>query len=306
MEFRHLRFFLALCETRHFGRAAQQLGTTQPNLTRQIRALELELGTRLFSRDRRRVDITDAGRTIEPLARRVLSLHGQIHHAVGGGARREPVVVAHVPAALTTVVPPALRSLQQILPQAEPQLVEGFSRAVTAAVRSGEASLGFGEECEGSGLASDRLISGPYAVVLSRMHRLAQMRGRIPIAQLAGDRWVTIPDDCRPTPRDLLLDRMEALGFESSSRRPHGTLQGILALVAANEGFAVLPGYVARTRFPGVVFKEPKDALPTFNLSLLWREDEDRPEILRLIESLRGTGGALAEMPRRRQGSANG
>jgi len=106
MEFRHLRFFLALCETRHFGRAAQRLGTTQPNLTRQIRTLEQELGTPLFSRDRRRVDITDAGGTIEPLTRRVLSLEGQLHHAVGGGARRKPVVVAHAPAALTTSLPP--------------------------------------------------------------------------------------------------------------------------------------------------------------------------------------------------------
>ncbi len=90
MEFRHLRFFLAVCETRHFRRAAQLLGTTQPNLTRQIRALEQELGRPLFSRDRRRVEITDAGRSIEPLARHVLSLHSQLHRAAGGGAFEEP------------------------------------------------------------------------------------------------------------------------------------------------------------------------------------------------------------------------
>ncbi len=287
MEFRHLKFFLALCETRHFGKAAQRLGTTQPNLTRQIRALEQELGAPLFSRDRRRVEITDAGRAIEPLARRVQSLQGQIPHAVGGGVRRRPLVMAHVPAALTTVVPPALRSLKQILPEAEPQLVERFPPAVAAAVRSGEASLGFGVECEGKGLASDRLISCPYAVVLSRTHRLAQRRGRIPIAELAGDRWVTIPDDCRPTPRCLLLARMEELGFGGSSRRPFATQQGILALVAAGEGFALLPGPLARMRFPGVVFKAPEDLLPTFDVSLLWRVDEDSPDILRLIKSLR-------------------
>ena len=287
MEFRHLRFFLALCETCHFGRAAQRLGTTQPNLTRQIRALEQELGASLFSRDRRRVELTDAGRTIEPLARRFQSLERQIYHAVGGGVRRGPVVVAHVPAVLTTVVPPALRSLKQILPGAELQLVERFPPAVAAAVRSGEASLGFGVDCDGKGLASHRLTSVPYAVVLSRSHRLAARRGALAIAQLAGERWVTIPDDCRPTPRCLLRSRMEELGFGGSSRRPSATQQGILALVAAGEGFAIMPAALARMRFPGVVFKEPKDALPTFDVSLLWRDDEDSPEILRLIESLR-------------------
>jgi DNA-binding transcriptional LysR family regulator len=305
MEFRHLRFFLALCETRHFGRAAQQLGTTQPNLTRQIRALEQELGSPLFSRDRRRVEITDAGRTVEPLARRVQSLEVQIRHSVGGDVRREPVVVAHVPAALTTVVPSALRFLKQILPEAEPQLMERFSPAVAAAVRSGEASLGFGAECDGKGLASHRLTSARYAMVLSRTHRLAQVRAPIPIAQLAGDRWVTIPDDCRSTPRCLLLARMEELGFGGSSRRPCATQQGVLALVAAGEGFALFPETSRGLRFPGVVFKETEDTLPTFDVSLFWREEEDRPEILRLIESLRGAGGARAEKLRRGRGSAN-
>ena len=68
MEFGYLRFFLALGETRHCGRAAQHLGTTQPILPRQIRALAEESGAPLFSRDRRHVETTDAGRAIEPLA----------------------------------------------------------------------------------------------------------------------------------------------------------------------------------------------------------------------------------------------
>jgi DNA-binding transcriptional LysR family regulator len=250
------------------------------------------------------VEITDAGRTIEPLARRITSLEGQIQHAAGRDVGRTHVVVAHVPAALTTVVPQVLQSLKQVLPQAELQLVERFPPAVAAAVRNGEASLGFGVDCDGRGLASDRLTSVPYAVVLSRSHRLAQKRRPIPIAQLAVDRWVTIPDDCRPTPRCLLRARMEELGFEGSSRRPCATQQGILALVAAGEGFGLLPGSLARMRFPGVVFKEPKDVLPTFDISLLWREDEDRPDILRLIELLRGVPRAHPETLKQPLGAA--
>ncbi len=294
MEFRHLKFFLALCETSHFGRAAQQLGTTQPNLTRQIRALEQELGASLFSRDRRRVEITNAGRTIEPLARRVQSLEGQIHRAVSGGARKASIVMAHVPAALTTVVPPAVLSLKQIVPHAELQLVELFPPAVAAAVRSGEASLGFGIGCDGDGLASACVASIPYALVLSRTHRLALRRGSISLAHLAGERWVTIPDDCRPLPRCRMLARVSELGL-ASARRQCPTQQGIMALVAAGEGFGLMPETLARMRYPGVIFKQPQERLPTFDILLLWREDEDRPEILRLIESLRGTVGRPPE-----------
>jgi DNA-binding transcriptional LysR family regulator len=73
-----------------------------------------------------------------------------------------------------------------------------------------------------------------------------------------------------------------------------------MALVAAGEGFALMPGALARMRYPGVVFKEPRDTLPSFDILLLWREDEDRPEILRLIESLRAVSDARADRPKKR------
>jgi DNA-binding transcriptional LysR family regulator len=98
---------------------------------------------------------------------------------------------------------------------------------------------------------------------------------------------------------------MEELGFLGASRRPCATQQGILTLVAAGEGFALLPETSRELRFPGVVFKKPEDTLPTFDVSLLWREEEERPEILGLIEFLRAAAGARAQSLRLQGGSRN-
>lgn len=293
MELRHIRYFLELCETSHFGRAAQRLYTSQPNLSRQIRGLERELGCALFARDRRGMEITEAGRKIIPLARQLKELENQIRSTVSGRASVKRVVIGHVPAALTSIVPRALRVFKKEFPHLDFRLREMFPSPLIAALRSGEADLGFGVEAPPAGFGSAPLAAIPYSIVLRRSHRLARGGKPVSLQRLRGERWITIPDEFRPQGCRLLA-RMRGLGFGEANRTDVETQQAIIGLVAAGEGFAVMPHGLSKLRFPEVVFRRPLERLPDFNLTLIWRKNDRDPETRRFVASARGLARRLA------------
>src|SRR6185503_18126681 len=115
MELRHLRYFVAVAEELHFGRAAARLRIAQPPLSRQIRALEGEIGTVLFDRSRRRVELTRAGKVFLDEVRRTF---GQVERAVGlarraGRGESGALSIGFVSAVTHTSLPVILRAFRR-------------------------------------------------------------------------------------------------------------------------------------------------------------------------------------------------
>jgi DNA-binding transcriptional LysR family regulator len=126
MQLRHLRYFVAVAEELHFGRAAARVHGAQPALSRQIRSLEEEMGLRLFERDRRRVALTAAGVAFLDEARFLL---GHVERAVAAARRAERgelglLRIGYVPAVVGTGLPEIVRAFRQRFPGVDVRLQE--------------------------------------------------------------------------------------------------------------------------------------------------------------------------------------
>ena len=137
MELRHLRYFIAVAEELHFGRAAELLGISQPPLSQQIQALEQELGARLFERTNRRVELSEAGRLFLEEARLVLA---QVDKAADVARRAQLGELGEMKIGFTssapfsTRIPRAIHAFRQAFPAVHLNLQEMSSKKVADAL----------------------------------------------------------------------------------------------------------------------------------------------------------------------------
>src|SRR5688572_8531295 len=144
VELRHLRYFVAVAEELHFGRAAQRVGIAQPALSQQIRRLEEEVGVELFHRTRRKVELSAAGRAMEGRARQALAAADAAIDAARRAARGEAghLTVGFIETAATTIVPLAVRRLRAEHPDVGLTLRELGVAAQIDGLRAGALDVG--------------------------------------------------------------------------------------------------------------------------------------------------------------------
>src|SRR5205809_7267631 len=187
-DLRQLRYFVAVAERLHFGRAAAALHRSQPPLSRAIRALEERLGVALFVRTRRRVELTREGarlleetrRIVEQLERTALELRGM---ASGEQGRLR---IGFVSLADYGVLPGLLKTFKRVRPGVTLALREMLSPEQAAALAAGELDFGLllppvSGEFEHIVMQRERFV-----VALPARHRLARSRGKLALSELAG------------------------------------------------------------------------------------------------------------------------
>ena len=269
MELRLLRYFVAVAETEHVGRAAERLHVSQSPLSRQIRQLEVELGTTLFTREHRRLRLTDAGRWLlgetRPLLARVTSIAADARRVAVGELGR--VKIGFVSAAMTSgVLPEAIRVTRASHPALAIELSLLSSRAQIERVIRGELDVGVVHAMAGPPLATDLVLEEPYVLALASDHALARRRTITP-ADLDGAPWVTLSTE---QGRDRLLAACGAAGFVPDVVAEVGDRASVLALIAAGVGIGVVPNV---RDHPGVVIRP----LPWFAATnRLWAIRRDR------------------------------
>lgn len=276
MELRHLRYFVAVAEERHFGRAAERLRMAQPPLSQQIQALEAELGARLFDRNRRKVELTAAGTALLPEARDILARAadlGRLARAAAGGeaGRLDIAFTGSVP--FTDVMPRILRAFRLRYPDVRVSLREMSTGSQIEALAEGKLDIGFARPASDTlpaGVAGRRILREPLVLALPSDHPMAG-RDRLSMAQVAGEGLVMNPRHIGTGLYDKINQLCQAAGFTPRIAVEAHQMSTMIRLVSAGLGMAVVPQAMCRVGFDGVVFAAIDDPGAFIDLILIHR-----------------------------------
>ncbi|MGA7420791.1 MAG: LysR substrate-binding domain-containing protein [Acidimicrobiales bacterium] len=236
LDLRKVRYFVAVADQLHFGRAAEQLYIAQPVLSRQIRALEDELKVTLFVRDRRTTELTPAGRQLLTDARPLLANADAARRRAGIAARgKDTFTVGFMPGLIVTA---EVRALSSRHPELTVDVVRTYWDDQIEVIHDGRVDVSYiRQPVDPRGLEIRPLLSEPRVVVLPEEHRLAGKQ-QISITDLAEEHLLQDPDAV-PEWRDIATELREI-----GHRRVvpyHRSVEEKLEHVAAGHGVIVLP-----------------------------------------------------------------
>jgi len=289
IDLRQLRYFVTLADTLHFGRAATLLHISQPPLSRQIAALEDELGVMLLKRSTRLVELTAAGRHFHEQAKRILAGIDVAVRSTQAVERGELGVlrVGFTMAAAWSVLPPLIKRYSDAFPQADVQLSEVVPRELNDALMSGNVDVGIAfpwqRPPELEYLAIHR---EPLCAVVPSGHRLARLGHEITVGDLADEAFITFPATTAPALHELVIGCCRDHGFEPRIRLETHLQQTIVNLVAEGLGVSLVPQSMSKMLLAGAEFRPVSDT-PMVEQGVIWAADNDNPCLARFLDCTR-------------------
>jgi len=292
-DFRQLRYFIAVAEELNFTRAAQRLHLSQPPLSQQIQALEQDLGVRLLERDKRNVSLTAPGRMFLDQARQILAMADEARTQVAEAAAG---FSGHLKLAYTVSVsfhpalPQTLLRLGQNAPNVRVWLSEMYSEPQFSALRNGQIDVGFvrdvpTHEDDARALRIDVIDREPLVLALPSGHRLAG-RQRVELSEVAGDPFVVQPRELAATLYDRLVRLAAKAGFHPVIRQHAQQINGLLALVAAGIGLALVPASMQVVKLAGVSYVPLGDPDAYLLLAVASQVDSASPVVQQFLETV--------------------
>jgi LysR family transcriptional regulator, hydrogen peroxide-inducible genes activator len=286
MNLRDLRYFVALADTKHFGKAAERCYVSQPTLSAQIKKLENYLGVQLIERHPRRVQLTETGAKIVPLARRMMQESDEIvalarneHDPLSG-----KINVALIPTIGPYLLPLAMRRLRKQLPRLKLMLYEYQTQSLLEKLRSGDIEVGIlALPVPMDGLESRQLYEEPFTIAVPNNSELAK-KSNVKLEDLNGETVLLLEDGhCL---RDQALDVCSRVDAKESEDYRATSLETLRQMVAAGLGITLLPELATRGPFgsgQGLTVKTFSRPVPFRTVGAVWRKSSARSEAINAI-----------------------
>jgi len=273
MEIRHIRYFAAVAEELHFGRAARRLGISQPPLSMQIRALERELGVTLFDRHQRHVALTESGKVLLREARKVLSALDQAMLLTRRSAdgMHGSLTVGFITPAEYSFLPGLLRSYRNEFPGVALQLRESMTDTQIEALKAGllDVALLSGQFREADFECAE-LMAEPLVAAIPAGHALARGGGAVPAKRLATEDIIMFPRIVAPLLYDEIASFCREAGFDLRAAQEARQTQTIISLVSAGLGIGIVPASIRALKRKGVVYRDFRERTPLARISAVW------------------------------------
>ncbi|NKG32365.1 LysR family transcriptional regulator [Erwinia rhapontici] len=289
IELRHLRYFIAVAEELHFGRAALRLNISQPPLSQQIQILEHEIGARLFARTNRSVQLTAAGQQFLQDARLVLQ---QVDQAADKAARLHRGDEGEIRIGFTssapfiTVVSDALFTFRQRFPAVHIQMQEINTRQQLAPLGDGRLDLGvMRNTLLPETLDHQLLLREPMYALVHRAHRLAG-RPQIALSDLAQEPFVFFDPQVGTALYGEILGLLGRYDIQPNIAQEVGEAMTIIGLVSTGLGVSILPASFRRVSLSDVVWIPLVEQDARSEVWLVWSKQREIPAVVAAMMTL--------------------
>src|SRR3984893_9166578 len=303
MEIRQIRSFLSIAETLHFGRTAEMIHLSQPALSLQIRALEDEIGVRLFERNRRKTVLTAAGIAFrEEATGALLRLDQAVHKAkLAADGKLGTLRIGFISTAGNEIVPTIIRQFRELNAEVEFSLRNILTRDQIQMLEAGSLDIGFLRlpigECPGLEVVT--VHREPFVLVVPSSHKLAR-RKRVRLREASGQDFVMYERTYAPGFHDLIFGMLRDAGIIPNVRQTAGEMPTLISLVDSGTGVAILPASTVKRSLASVVACEIADKIPRYEIGIAVRKENRAPVVDNFrsfaLEKLRKTIAKMRSM----------
>ena len=286
MELRHLRYFVAVAEELHFTRAAERLHIVQPALSKQISALEEELGAKLFHRTKRRVELTEPGLVFLEESRQILQrmeqATGRVKSAASGQIGR--LEIGFIGPATYGLLPKVLRVYREHFPEVELELHEWTTIMQALKLHERALQVGFIRlPLHDDGLVFKTVLREPVMIALYIDHPLAS-REKIPLKMLTDEWFIMIPRYREPGLYDQYISLCYQADFSPKVVQETHRIQTMISLVASGMGVAFVPASTQKLQRPEVVYRHLENRSPVLEMAIVRRREDPSPVLRSFLD----------------------